>query len=310
MSEVRSHRSDPTAHLSAAVAAAAERIRHADSRCGRPADLRRDLAEWAQTDLGQWMLLHGGWDARWARYCVDYPRNHGADPQRLATLEHFYLTQAPGIVATQQRAEIFAQVLTELVTPDAVAMAVPCGYMDELLRLPGAAAAGALIGVDVEASALAGAQANAHEHGLMPQCVLAQGDAWDLAGAQVVTGDAATYRRAAGGGSDVVVSNGLNMYVTDDDEVTALYRALRTPLRPGGTLVVSALTPPATWDLADVPAEVITRVRGLMVINPMMWGNYRSVAVTTAQLAAADFAVREVRCDQRRIFPTFVATAV
>lgn len=309
MSEVRSHLSDPTARLPTAVDAAQERIRHADARCGRQADLLRDLAEWAETDLGKWMLLHGGWDARWARYCVDYPRNHGADPQRLASLEHFYLTQAPGIVATQQRAEIFAQVLAD-VTPNSVAMAVPCGYMDELLRLPDAAAARVLIGVDAEAAALAGAQANAHAHGLMPQCVLAQGDAWDLAGAQVVTGDAATYRRAVCGGSDVVVSNGLNMYVADDDEVTALYRALRTPLRPGGTLVVSALTPPATWDLADVPSEVITRVRGLMVINPMRWGNYRSVGVTCAQLEAAGFAVREVRCDQRQIFPTFVATAV
>ena len=200
--------------------------------------------------------------------------------------------------------------LTELVNDGAVALAVQCGYMDELLRLPTAAAARALIGVDVEASALVAAEANARQHDLAQQCVLARADAWELTGATVVFGDITSYERAVDGGVDVVVSNGLNMYVPDDDEVISLYRSFRQPLRRGGTLVVSALTPPAAWDLSHVPKEVITRVRGLMLINPMMWGNYRSVAVTCAQLAAAGLEVRDIRFDQRRIFPTFVATAL
>ena len=310
MSEVRSHRVDDAADLLAVVTAARQRIQRADSRSGSRAQLLRDLDEWSNCELGRWMLLHGGWDAHWARYCVDYPLTHAHDAHPPDTLEHFYLTSAPGIVATQQRAAIFADVLAELVIDGTTAMAIPCGYMDELLRLPNVSAAHSLIGMDAERPALAGAADSAREQGLSAQTVLALGDAWNLAGAEVVSGDADAYAQAVAGGTDVMVSNGLNMYVPDDAEVIALYRCLRAPLRRFGTLVVSALTPPDTWDLADVAPEVITRVRGLMLINPMMWGNYRSVDTTTAQLADAGFEVREVRWDQRRIFPTYVATAV
>lgn len=305
MAQLLSHKDNPNDDLAAAVEAAASRIAAAGPEFGTQEQLRADLDVWQRCDLGRWMLVHNGWNAYWTRYCIGYDPAVPSDNE----VEHFFLSQSPAVVATRQRSAIFAEVLGDLVGPGSVAMSVPCGLMDALVRLPDAASARVLIGLDLDAEALAGAGANATEAGLSNVC-LAQGDAWASAAANVVAGDAAAYAAAIAGGVDVLTSNGLNIYVEDDAQVVELYRGFRQVLRPGGTAVVSAVTTPAEWDLADVPSGGSRRALGLTLINDVTWTNYRSVELTTSQLTAAGFEVTEVRFDDRRVFPTFVATAV
>lgn len=305
MAELLSHKGNPNDDLADAVAAARARIEAAGPQYGGREQLLADLEVWQRCDLGRWMLVHGGWNASWTRYCVGYdPAAPSAN-----TVEHFFLSQSPAVVATRQRSRIFAEVLGDLVGPGTVAMSVPCGLMDALIRLPSAAAAEVLIGLDLDAEALAGAAGNAAESGLGNVC-LARGDAWEPQSAQVVTGDPAVYARGIAGGVDVLTSNGLNIYVTDDADVVELYRGYRRVLRRGGTAVISAVTTQDEWDLSDVPKADSRRALGLTLINNVQWTNYRSVDLTSAQLTAAGFEVTEVRFDERRIFPTFIATAV
>ena len=160
--------------------------------------------------------------------------------------------------------------------------------------------------VDLDAEAVGQAIDNAAAHGLT-NAVFAVGDAWQPSLARVTAGVPDLYAEAAEGGVDLLMSNGLNIYVADDEDVLALYRAFRGLVRPGGTLVVSALTTPAEWDLAHVPLEVSRRSLGLALINDVQWANYRPVATTVAQLAAAGFDVLDIRYDSGRVFPTFVA---
>ncbi len=282
------------------------RINEAGHEFGTREQLLADLAVWEQCDLGRWMLLNGGWDATWTRYCITYDRS-AADPDT-NEVEHFFLTQAPAIAATRQRAGIFRSLLSEMVSPGTTAMSVPCGLMDDLLTLP--QTGDLLVGVDLDPAAVAGATANAADQWISAHCVFAVGDAWNLADAQVASGSAHAYRTAVAGGVDVLASNGLNIYVPSDARVVELYRSFRRALRIDGTLIVSALTPPGQWAASDLPRDVSMRARGLMLINDVMWSNYRPVEVTIAQLHAAGLQVRDVLFDDRRIFPTFVATAV
>lgn len=306
-----SHRRPDATDLAAAIAAARDRVAQAGREFGSQAQLRSDLEDWADCDLGRWMLCHGGWNAHWTRYCVDYPRRIAAGGAPVENpVELFFLTRAPAIVATQQRSVIFEEVLAELVGDGARAMSVPCGAMDDLLRLPGAQRAAALIGVDLDPAALSLAAENADTRQLATDTILAQGDAWDLTSAVVQRGSAQDFQRNLAAGLDLVTSNGLNIYVDRPDRVTALYASFRSVLRPGGQLVVSALTPPSEWQLTGLDRDDLIRARGLMLINDVMWSNLRPAEVTITQLADAGLEVVEVRADARAVFPTFIARAV
>lgn len=292
--------------LAAAVASAEARIESAGPEYGAREALRRDLAVWQECDLGRWMLCNRGWDGYWTRYCIGYDRAADAAGNEV---EHFFLTRSPAILATRERFGIFQALLAEHVRPGSMALSVPGGLLEDLLSLRHAADAGGLIGVDLDRSALAAAADNAADHGLTDVCTLAMADAWHLPAAHVVAGDAPTYLAAVDGGVDVLTSNGLNIYVADDDRVVDLYRSFRAALRPGGVLIISALTPPAEWNLQDLSEADLTRARGLNLINDVMWANYRTPATTHAQLEAAGFAGVSTFPDGRGIFPTFVARA-
>lgn len=303
MPELISHRGADIPELAAAVAAAEQRIADAGPEYGPRAQLLADLELWQQCDLGRWMLVHHGWNAYWTRYCIGYDRTDDAITNEV---ERFFLTASPAVAATRERWAIMSELAAELLTPGSVGMSVPCGLMDDLVLLPGAPAAKALVGLDLDAEAVGQAIDNAAAHGLT-NTVFAVGDAWQPSLARVTAGVPELYAEAAAGGVDLLMSNGLNIYVADDEDVLALYRAFRGLVRPGGTLVVSALTTPAEWDLADVPLEVSRRSLGLALINDVQWANYRPVDTTVAQLAAAGFEVLDIRHDSGRVFPTFVA---
>lgn len=307
MPEVLSHRCGTEADLAATMAAARERIRTADPVHGTQEELLHDLELLSQSAFGRWMLIHGGWNAHWTRFVMDY--TPPADPSGANPVEYLLLAQSPGTLATRQRAAIFAEVLSGLVTSGKVALSAGCGFMDELLRLPKAHLADALIGVDLDPDAISGAQATAAAMAPQPQCLFAVGDAWDMAAAEVVAGDPDEYRRLMTGRVDVVSSNGLNIYVADDDATTDLYRSFAKALRPGGTLVVSALTPPDTWNYDGISRDTTRRLGGLLLMCDVMWSHYRTVDTTTAQLAEAGFEVAAIHWDSFGAYPTFVATA-
>ena len=307
MPEVISHRDGTDADLDAAMAAARARIAGADARFGSREQLLDDLDVFSRCEFGRWMLIHGGWNAYWTRYVMDYEAP--ADSAEANPVELFFLTRGSGIVATRERAAIFNEVIDGLMVPGTVAMSVGCGYMDELLRVPSAGRAAHLVGVDLDPEALTGAEQTAAEHGLAQLCLFAEGDAWELPAARVVDGDQTTYQKLVAGNVDLLTSNGLNVYVEDDDATTALYRSFRRAMRPGASLVVSAITPPEEWDFTGVDREESRRLRGLMLICDVMWSHYRSEATTRAELAEAGFEVVDVRWDSRRIYPTFLAIA-
>lgn len=307
MPEVISHRSGTDADLAMAVSAARERIESAGPSLGSREDLLGDLQLLTQCPYGRWLLIHGGWNAAWTRYAIDY--RPPTDTKTANPVELLLLAQAPGILATRERAAIFSEVLAPRVTTGTVALSAGCGFMDELLRLPDAHLADALIGVDLDPGAIDGANLTAAEMSPQPNCIFAVGDAWDIGGAQVVQGNPSEYRRLVSGRVDVLSSNGLNVYVEDDEVTTDLYRSFASVMRPGGTLVVSALTPPETWKYDGISRDSTRRLHGLMMMCDVMWSHYRTEATTRAQLDAAGFDVADVRWDSYRAYPTFVATA-
>ena len=105
---------------------------------------------------------------------------------------------------------------------------------------------------------------------------------------------------------NVITSNGLNIYVADDEKVIALYKEFFRALKLGGTLITSFLTPLSVWK--DVNPDDAAKQRMLfLTIIGVMWQNLRSEETTIAQLREAGFVNIRVIYDSRRMFLTVVA---
>ena len=303
-----SHGRSADGDLAVAIAAAQERIAQTGYDHAAKQRMLADLDVWAQCEFGQWMLLNGGWDGYWTRYVISYPdRIAAGEPPPDNEVERFFLEQSPGIVATQERFKIFQQAFLEFVGPESVVLEVPCGVMDDLLTLRELAHGASLIGVDIDPASIGLAHQTAIDVGRVEQVTLAEGDAWDLSGCTVRVGNQIEFHRLVDGGCDVLTSNGLNIYVEDDEKVVELYRSFATALKPGGVVIVSALTPQEDWQVDDLSTTALQRARALNLMNGVGWLNLRSVQRTTEQLRQAGLVVEDVRSDARAVFPTYIA---
>ena len=186
------------------------------------------------------MLINGGWNGDWTRYCVTYPQRVSAgEAETDNEVERFFLTQAPAVVATQQRAVIFSVVLFCAAARRRrnVGAVRPHGRSSRFCRSSRRAGADRC---RPRPGFLELARESASTRGLLDGTVLARSDAWDLTAGTVIQGRQALPRQH-GRGVDVITSNGLNIYVDDDAKVVDLYASFRTALRPGGHLVVKRI---------------------------------------------------------------------
>jgi SAM-dependent methyltransferase len=305
-SRVISHGHDTAASLAATIAATKARISRSGVRpAAEVADLLRLVDELAGFPFGRFLLENRGWNGAWTDYVVTHPdgrRDTGidSDGRPLTPLERQLLDSFPTVLATQERARHFAEVIQDHVRAGATLASIPCGLMRDLLaRDYRRAAAVHLVGIDLDEESLAAACCLAAGYGLAERTAFFREDAWHLAAEEEF---------------DLIASNGLNIYEPDDGRVTELYARFRRALKPGGILVTSFLTPPpggaepSPWDLQRVDAEALERQRQVFVdILDARFQCYRSEATTAAQLVAAGFAPPRFIPDAARMFITAVA---
>jgi SAM-dependent methyltransferase len=172
---------------------------------------------------------------------------------------------------------------------------LPSGLMDDLLTLDYAHLSGVeLTAVDLDATSLREAYENFTR--LKPCAAFSakQCDAWQLGIVEEW---------------DLVTSNGLNIYETDDARCTELYSSVANALKPGGIFVTSFIPPAEQWepyDRADLERQKFLFTAAVKV----RWSCQRDEAKTEAQLAAAGFRVLEILPDKQRMFPTVVAAKI
>lgn len=112
---------------------------------------------------------------------------------------------------------------------------------------------------------------------------------------------------------DIITSNGLNIYIENDEEVTRLYSSFYNALKPGGTLIGSALscppgTPNSEWVLSKIEPNAIQLQRAVFLhLLQATWSNFRSSTQTIAQLNSAGFDSIQIYWDDAHLFYTFEA---
>ncbi|WP_367606954.1 class I SAM-dependent methyltransferase [Legionella sp. W05-934-2] len=259
-----------------------------------PIDVELQLAEELVTfPLGQFLLKNKGLNGFWTAYMI----LHGPKEKNLSPLESWIVHQSPGFKATQQRFAIFQRTLQGLLSDNCHLASVPCGLMDDLLRLDFSSVKNCqLTGIDLDEESLSLAEKNAKNLGIKHVSFLKK-DAWQL---------------AIDNQFDAITSNGLNIYEPKSNRVIDLYRQFYKALKPKGHLVTSFITPPPTlsskssWKIDNLD-NFMKQAAIFTDIIQAGWQCFRSESETHQQLEEAGFSVKKVIYDEQCIFPTIVA---
>jgi SAM-dependent methyltransferase len=263
------------------------------------------LEQLSKFEFGRFLLQNQGMNGYWTHYMVTYPWFHKKSADINAThpyenVEDFILNSAPGILATQQRFQIFLKQNQLQVKEDAKLACIPCGMLGELLYLDYRGISNIqLIGIDYDPHVFSYAQALADKKHLSPFLTLKEGDAWQL---------------NIHNEFDLISSNGLNIYEPDPNKVKEMFAQFYTALKPGGKLVTSFLTYPPTmaavceWDMNKINQQdaLLQQIIFFDIIQ-LKCCYFQSSMQMQAQLESLGYQDIEFFYDEAKIFPTVVA---
>lgn len=251
------------------------------------------LHQLSEFELGRFLLQNKGLNGYWTSYLI----LHGLKQDNLHPLEQWILESAPGVRATRERFFIFQKLLQESLKNDITIASIPCGVMDDLTQLNTQSLQNIhFIGIDYDKQSIELAQSNCESLENV-SASFHQRDAWDL---------------RINDQFDFITSNGLNIYESDDDRVTDLYRNFYQSLKPNGTLITSFLTPPpgftqqSTWKNVE-SADVIKQKTIFVDIIGVNWQAFRCEDQTRQQLEDAGFTHVNFLYDSQGMFPTVTA---
>lgn len=256
------------------------------------AEMHLMLDQLLEHPVGRSVFIGKGLDGEATRFFISGASDE-ANP-----LIRWICDRAPVVLATQERFRIFCTELQKRVHSGVHFASVPCGIMDDLLGLNLADTHNVLFsGIDLDEKSLKLAQASAQAKGRGKMSSFYQSDAWNLGKFEERF--------------DVLTSNGLNIYESDDAKVTALYREFFKTLKPGGILITSFLTPPpakggTTWKDVN-PIEAVKQRILFGTIIGVGWQHFRTEETTRAQLKEAGFNNIEIIYDSQGMFPTVIA---
>jgi hypothetical protein len=251
-------------------------------------------------ELGRFLLDNLGLNGHWTSYVLMHPDRGrqtkvSSDGTALTELETWLLDRCPIFLATQERFRIFRALTQPLLRPGMKLASLPAGLMDDLLTLDYSQTPGVILtAIDLDSETLRGAEEN-YDRWIPPVKVeFETRDAWQLGSSERW---------------DLITSNGLNIYVEDDDRCTDLYRSIAQALKPNGAFVFSFITPPEQWHPTK-SADLIRQRFLFQEVVPVKWSCVRDENQTREQLGKAGFEVVSVNYDTQGMFPAVVARKI
>jgi len=250
------------------------------------------LHQLEEFELGRFLLKNRGINGFWTAYWLI----HGPKKKLEYPLENWLINESPSFTASQERFVIFQKEIQKRIKSNMKLVSIPCGLMNDLLSLDYKNVENVeLIGIDLDKESLELAQKNTAPKNV--KTAFYQKNAWNL---------------NIENEYDLITSNGLNFYESDDKKVVELYKEFYHALKKGGILVTSFLTPMPTvtkdssWK--NYSLDKLKKQKAIFAdILQGRWSATRSHELTKKQLEEAGFKVLYFIDDKKNAFPTVVA---
>jgi ubiquinone/menaquinone biosynthesis C-methylase UbiE len=217
--------------------------------------------------------------------------------QRLIQMGNkFLLERAPGIIASQQRFDIFQNLLKENIKENMKVCSLPCGLMDDLLTLEIPNINNVeFIGIDIDENSVSTAKAYAKSLNLDKICNFYVMDAWKMDFIKEF---------------DIVTSNMLVQYVSDEDAIMKFYKLVFNSLKNDGIFIISCLLPMSAvdwskskYDMKDVKLSAVV----FYDIIQAKWTQFILREKMIKQLIETGFKTFETYYDEIKRFPSLLA---
>lgn len=264
------------------------------------------LDELSKFNLGKYLIANRGLNGKWAQYIVLHPQEGritglNDEGKPFSDLERWILDKSPLILATQERFFYFQRVLEKCLKEKVCIASIPCGAMDDLLGLNFTGLKRfQLTGVDLDEESINYAKENARINELEWSANFLNQDAWNM---------------NAENEYDVIVSNGLNIYESDNQRIVNLYLNFYNALKVGGKLITSFITPntdsknQSCWDLSQINKDDLEKQNIIFgkIIDAKWEEKPSTESEVCSQLEKAGFKNVTVIYDRQKIFPTVTA---
>ncbi len=258
------------------------------------------------SDVAAFLLCAQGCDWRTTDFFFDEEYRAGLRRKQeqgtLPLFDYLFFFAFPGWLATQERFRIFQAHMQPHVMDGASLASVPCGRMRDLLTLDYTRLRQPvrLVGIDKDEGALAGARELAQKILGKDSRVRAEWRAGDALRPGMT-------EPAAVEEFDLVTSNGLNIYLTDE-QCALFYANVFAALKPGGIFITSHLVLPTyyRWDCVKRHHVQLQTVVWKTLINPLWESFLKPPEAVRDQMKRPGFVEVLIVPDSQGIFPTFV----
>lgn len=260
------------------------------------------LKELASFPLGCFMIEHQGLNGFWTDYVISSAINENLLDQtkNYSKLEDYIINHCPLTLATRERFKIFQKEISNNLKNEINICSIPCGCMRDILSLDYSRLKKFnLIGVDIDEESLKYADNLAKKNQLKNHVTFYQLDAWNLPFDNEI---------------DIITSNGLNVYESDNKKVINLYKKFNTALKKEGFLIIGVLTYPpgfdkdSDWILDKIdPNDLMFQKILYEDILESKWQNFRTSKEIFDDFKKAGFNKINIEYDSYHIFPTIIA---
>ncbi|NQY80597.1 MAG: methyltransferase domain-containing protein [Candidatus Caenarcaniphilales bacterium] len=254
-------------------------------------------------EIAKYLIENQSLNGYWTSKLINKPETKDEYKNEL---EKWFYTECPTLVASQERYRIFQDLAQEYINKKAPdldcfsALSIPCGLMDDLLELEyNSAKDYKLTGLDLDSESLNLAKANAETKNISEKVTLIEEDAFNI---------------KFNNQFDLIISNGLNIYIQDEDKHSKLFNKLAKALKPGGLLITSFLTHPplgseeSHWDINGIGAENLQIQYKIFVeILEAKWQVYKTEKEMQLMLKRHGLKAIKFFYDKYKIFPTVIA---
>ncbi|MCY4177925.1 MAG: class I SAM-dependent methyltransferase [Endozoicomonadaceae bacterium] len=261
------------------------------------------LFEQLQTSsMGRFLIRNRGLNAYWTDIIVNFPHLSPLQQEIITDFDCQILGYFPIVNATQQRFSLFKKEIAACLTQKMDILSAPAGLLPEFRTQDYTHKDITITALDIDATL----------EQLLKQYL--KGTALEKK-YQFCLQD--VFHFSTHNQYDLVVSNGLNIYISDHQKVQQLYQIFFNTLKAGGKLITSFLTPPPTidanspWQMESIPPLWLQQQKQLFIdILDANWNCYMDESTFTNILKKTGFNDIKIHWDNNKIFPTVTACKV